>query len=84
MEIMIGGGVIEMTRIVMSHMNEISTWSGFCGMCQGNGFSRNGANYDDCHYHSGDGCHCSFSDGYGCNDIWNQKDHMRQNNLVEC
>ena len=67
----------------MSRVNGISVWSGFCDICHENGFSGNSVNYDDYHYHFGDDCHCCFDDGYGC-DVWNQKDHVRQDNLVEC
>ena len=50
-EIMTGGSVAEMIRSEKRPVNWTSIWSGFCNVCHENGFSRNGANYGDCHCH---------------------------------
>ena len=56
---MIDGGNAGRTRIVMSHGIWISSWSGSCDICCGNGFSGSSVNLGDyC-------CCCGGSCGYG-------------------
>ena len=71
---MIDGGDAEKTGTVMNRGTWISSWSGSCDVCCGNGFSGSDVNLSDC---------CCCGDGYGYGSVQNPNGHGKQNSLVE-
>ena len=74
-KIVIGNGVIGMIVIGMSHGNEISSSSNFCGINCGNGFFGNDVSHDDYHCCCGEGC--------GCDDVRNPSNPAKWSEPVE-